>query len=78
MKYVSDNLFIFRSSFLYKIKRGEGEKFMELSAVAVQQSMFQQKMSVAMVKQAAQAEQAVADMVSSLASGRGQNVDILV
>jgi hypothetical protein len=52
---------------------------MEVAALGVQQSMAQSKMSIAMVKQSAQTEQAIVDLIKSAAGqGRGQNLDISV
>lgn len=52
---------------------------MEIAALGTQQAMAQSKMSMAMVKQSAQAEQAIVDLITSAASGnRGQNLDISV
>lgn len=48
------------------------------SAIDLQLTMVQQRLSVSMLKQAADAQQAVADMVSEMvtASARGQRVDL--
>jgi hypothetical protein len=50
----------------------------EVAAVAVQQAMLQQSLSIAMLKQAKEVEQALIEMVVAAASGRGQSLDISV
>lgn len=55
-----------------------GDFNVEVAAVAVQQAMLQHSLSIAMVKQAKEAEQALMEMVIAAASGRGQSLDISV
>ena len=54
---------------------------MEAAAVAIQQSMLQTKIGLAMIKQQAQAQQSLVDMIAQTAealnaSGRGQVVNM--
>jgi|GEM_PF-1515380 len=60
--------------------RSEGVAIVELAAIAAKQAMFQQQMSLAMVKNNAQAQQAVAQMIAETvnATGTGQIVNIQV
>jgi hypothetical protein len=53
---------------------------MDLAAIAVgiQQSSAQQTMMLTMLKQNAQEEQALVQMIASVAGGRGQALDISV
>jgi hypothetical protein len=52
---------------------------MEVAAVAAQQAMFQQAMSLNMIKQNAQVQQGIADMVSAAVDQfRGNNLNITV
>lgn len=56
---------------------------MEAVGVAVQSAQFQQKMAIAMVKQSAESQKAIVNMLDQLvqsaaAFGRGGNVDISV
>jgi len=52
---------------------------MELAAIAAQQAMFQQTISLQMVKQNAQAQQNVAEMVAAAVdAARGNNLNITV
>lgn len=52
---------------------------MELAAIAAQQAMFQHTMALTMVKQNAQAQQSIADMVSAAVDQfRGNNLNITV
>lgn len=52
---------------------------MEVAAIAAQQAMFQQSVSLQMVKQSAEAQQSIADMVSaSVNAYRGNNLNITV
>lgn len=53
---------------------------MELAAIAAQQAMFQQQMTLAMVKSSVESQQAVAQMVAETvnASGLGQIVNLRV
>lgn len=52
---------------------------MDVSGIAGQQAVNQTKMSLSMIKSAANAEKAVADMISqSVDASRGRNLDIKV
>ena len=54
---------------------------MEVAALAMQQVVAQSAASMSMIKQAAQADQALVDLVSQTASSspfRGQNLDVSV
>jgi hypothetical protein len=53
---------------------------MELAAIAAQQAMFQQQMTLSMFKSSVESQQAVADMVAETvnATGRGQIVNLQV
>ena len=52
---------------------------MELAAIASQQAMFQQAISLQMVKQSAQAQQSIVEMItSSVNAYRGNNLNIAV
>jgi hypothetical protein len=53
---------------------------MDLAAIAtaVQQTTLQQNVALSVLKQAAQEEQALVQMIASVAGGRGQALDISV
>ncbi|HRI75625.1 MAG: hypothetical protein H3C49_11675 [Alphaproteobacteria bacterium] len=52
---------------------------MELAAIAAQQAMFQQAITTQMVKQNAQAQQSIVEMVAaSVDAYRGNNLNITV
>ena len=53
---------------------------MDVSTLAAQQVVAQNKMTMSMVKQSAKAEQALVNMIQQAASssGRGQNLNITV
>jgi hypothetical protein len=47
-------------------------------AMSIQQSSLQQNLAVSMLKQNAQADQSLAQMIQSVAGGRGQTLNISV
>lgn len=51
---------------------------MEAAAVAIQSLMTQQRVALAMVKQTAEMQQQITDVLMASISGRGSSVDISV